>query len=87
MGPRNNRLTQRGQLQHRDQPVVDNDYRIPSGVAFFFLAVCLLNTVGLLLAKFLNDAALTGIRRGCSGRAAAITACPPGRTVPVRCSA
>ena len=33
------------------------------GVAFFFLAVCLINTIGLLLAKFLNNAPLTGIRR------------------------
>ena len=60
--PRNNRLTSVGQWL-QDQRVVDNDDRILLGVAFFFLAVCLLNTVGLLLAKFLNDAALTGIRR------------------------
>jgi putative ABC transport system permease protein len=33
------------------------------GLAFAFLAVCLINTVGLLLAKFLNGAPLTGIRR------------------------
>ena len=33
------------------------------GLAFAFLAVCLLNTVGLLLAKFLNDAPMTGVRR------------------------
>ena len=33
------------------------------GLAFAFLAVCLLNTVGLLLAKFLNNAPITGVRR------------------------
>ena len=33
------------------------------GLAFAFLAVCLLNTVGLLLAKFLNNAPMTGVRR------------------------
>jgi putative ABC transport system permease protein len=33
------------------------------GLSFAFLAVCLINTVGLLLAKFLNGAAITGVRR------------------------
>jgi putative ABC transport system permease protein len=33
------------------------------GVAFAFLAVCLLNTVGMLLAKFLKSAPGAGIRR------------------------
>jgi putative ABC transport system permease protein len=33
------------------------------GLAFAFLAVCLINTVGLLLAKFLNAAPVTGVRR------------------------
>lgn len=60
--PRNNHLTNVKQWLV-DQQVVGNDDRILLGVAFFFLAVCLLNTVGLLLAKFLNDAALAGIRR------------------------
>src|SRR6202043_2800363 len=46
-----------------DQQVVGNDDRILVGLAFAFLAVCLINTVGLLLAKFLNGAALTGVRR------------------------
>ena len=60
--PRNNRLTSVGQWL-KDQQVVGNDDRILVGVAFAFLAVCLINTIGLLLAKFLNGAALTGIRR------------------------
>ena len=33
------------------------------GIALLFLGVCLVNVVGLLLAKFLNNAALTGLRR------------------------
>ena len=32
-------------------------------LAFAFLAVCLINTVGLLLAKFLGNATVTGVRR------------------------
>ena len=60
--PRNNRLTPVDQWLE-DQQVVGNDNRILLAVAFFFLAVCLINTIGLLLAKFLNNAPLTGIRR------------------------
>ena len=60
--PKNNRLTN---VSHwlRDNQVVDNDNRVLVGLAFAFLALCLINTVGLLLAKFLNGAAVTGIRR------------------------
>jgi putative ABC transport system permease protein len=46
-----------------DNNVVGNDDRVLVGLAFAFLAVCLLNTVGLLLAKFLNNASITGVRR------------------------
>jgi putative ABC transport system permease protein len=60
--PRDNRLTNVGQWL-RDRKVVDNDNRVLVGLAFAFLAVCLINTVGLLLAKFLNAATLTGVRR------------------------
>jgi len=60
--PRNNRLTDVAQWL-RDRQVVDNDNRVLVGLAFAFLAVCLINTVGLLLAKFLNSAAMTGVRR------------------------
>ena len=60
--PLNNRLTKPDQwLVNYD--VVGNDDRVLVGLAFAFLAVCLLNTVGLLLAKFLNNAPLTGVRR------------------------
>ena len=39
------------------------DNRVLIGIAMLFLAVCLVNVVGLLLAKFMNGAALTGLRR------------------------
>ena len=60
--PLNNRLTKVDQWL-KDQNVVSNDDRVLVGLAFAFLAVCLLNTVGLLLAKFLNNAPITGVRR------------------------
>jgi putative ABC transport system permease protein len=43
--------------------VVRGDNRTLVGLAFAFLAVCLLNTIGVLLAKFLNRASSVGIRR------------------------
>jgi putative ABC transport system permease protein len=43
--------------------VVEKDNRVLIGIALLFLAVCLVNVVGLLLAKFLNAAPLTGLRR------------------------
>jgi putative ABC transport system permease protein len=60
--PRNNRLTD---VAHwlRDRDVVDNDNRLLVGLSFAFLIVCLINTVGLLLAKFLGGASITGVRR------------------------
>jgi len=60
--PKNNRLTTVSQWL-RDNQVVQNDNRVLVGLAFAFLALCLINTVGLLLAKFLNGAPVTGIRR------------------------
>jgi putative ABC transport system permease protein len=43
--------------------VVKRDNRVLIGIALLFLGVCLVNVVGLLLAKFLNAAPLTGLRR------------------------
>ncbi|MBW3139208.1 ABC transporter permease [Ferrimonas balearica] len=43
--------------------VVSEDNRILLALSFLFLAVCLVNMVGLLLAKFLRHAANVGIRR------------------------
>jgi putative ABC transport system permease protein len=60
--PQNNRLTDVDQWL-KDQRVVSSDHRVLVALAFAFLAVCLINTVGLLLAKFLNAAPLSGLRR------------------------
>ncbi len=60
--PRNNRLWNVSQwlaVHH----VVSDDSRLLLRLAFAFLAVCLINTVGILLAKFLRAASITGIRR------------------------
>jgi putative ABC transport system permease protein len=43
--------------------VVTKDNRVLVGLAFMFLAVCVVNTIGLLLAKFLSAASLSGLRR------------------------
>jgi len=43
--------------------VVGNDNRVLVGLSFMFLAVCLLNMLGLLLAKFLGASPLVGLRR------------------------
>jgi putative ABC transport system permease protein len=60
--PRNNRLTPVGQWLV-DNKAVPDDNRILVALSFAFLAVCLLNTVGLLLAKFHGAAGTSGIRR------------------------
>ena len=51
--------------------VVPGDVRLQAWLALGFLAVCLVNTVGLLLAKFLRRAPEIGVRRalGASRRA------------------
>lgn len=51
--------------------VVPSDVRLQVWLAFGFLLVCLLNTVGLLLAKFLRRSSEIGVRRalGASRRA------------------
>jgi putative ABC transport system permease protein len=48
-------------LEH--MKVVDNDSRLAAWLAFGFLLLCLVNTIGLLLAKFSVRAAEVGIRR------------------------
>jgi len=60
--PRNNRLSNVNEWLE-DHQVVQNDNRLLVGLAFAFLSVCLLNTIGLLLAKFLNGAPVAGVRR------------------------
>jgi hypothetical protein len=43
--------------------VVPSDVRLQTWLAFGFLLVCLLNTVGLLLAKFMRRSGEIGVRR------------------------
>ncbi len=43
--------------------VVPSDVRLQTWLAFGFLLVCLLNTIGLLLAKFLRRSSEIGVRR------------------------
>ena len=60
--PLNNHLTNVGdwlEINH----VVTNDSSILLRLAFAFLAVCLINTIGILLAKFLRRSAITGLLR------------------------
>ena len=45
------------------QEVVDDDAQVMLGLSMLFLLVCLLNTIGLLLAKFLGKSGDIGLRR------------------------
>ena len=60
--PLNNRLPDVNQWME-NQRVVSSDMEVQTGLAFAFLAVCLLNTVGLLLAKFMRKSGEIGLRR------------------------
>ncbi len=60
--PLNNRLSNVRQWL-ANQEVVQDEARIMLAVAVMFLAVCLLNTIGLLLSKFLSKAPEIGLRR------------------------
>jgi putative ABC transport system permease protein len=60
--PLNNRLLNVTQWM-RDQRVVPRDVEVQTWLAFAFLAVCLVNTIGLLLAKFTRKAGEIGVRR------------------------
>ncbi|MGH8217068.1 MAG: ABC transporter permease [Steroidobacteraceae bacterium] len=60
--PRNDRLTDVDDWL-ADHNVVPDDNRMLVVVSLSFLAVCLINTVGILLAKFLGRGGITGIRR------------------------
>ena len=48
-------------LEHLE--VVEKDNRLAAWLSFGFLALCLVNTVGLLLAKFSSRASEVGVRR------------------------
>lgn len=71
--PNNVRL--HGVMEWLDEnDAVPGDVRLQAWLAFGFLAVCLLNTVGLLLAKFLGRASQIGVRRALGATRAAILA-------------
>ena len=60
--PMNNRLDNVTQwLEH--QKVVPKDVQVQVGLSFAFLLVCLINTIGLLLAKFMRKSGEIGLRR------------------------
>ncbi|MGX5729133.1 ABC transporter permease [Pseudoxanthomonas beigongshangi] len=52
--------------------VVPNDVRLQTWLAFGFLLVCLINTVGLLLAKFMRRSSEIGVRRALGASKGAI---------------
>jgi putative ABC transport system permease protein len=60
--PLNNRLLDVTEWM-RDQQVVSRDIEVQTGLGFAFLAVCLVNTIGLLLAKFMRKSGEIGLRR------------------------
>ncbi|MGA8277831.1 MAG: ABC transporter permease [Rhodanobacteraceae bacterium] len=60
--PLNNRLLDVTEWM-RDQKVVSRDVQVQTGLGFAFLAVCLINTIGLLLAKFTRKSGEIGLRR------------------------
>jgi len=60
--PINNRLSDVMQWME-DQEVVEDDARVMLGLSLLFLVVCLLNTIGLLLAKFMGKSTDISLRR------------------------
>ncbi|HVJ61734.1 MAG TPA: ABC transporter permease [Tahibacter sp.] len=60
--PINNRLPDVTQWM-KDNSVVTRDVEIQVGLSFAFLIVCLVNTIGLLLAKFMRKTGEIGLRR------------------------
>ena len=54
--------------------VVPSDVRLQTWLAFSFLGICLFNTVGLLLAKFLRRSGEIGVRRALGASRAAVFA-------------
>lgn len=69
--PLNNRLSDVNEWLDLNE-VVEDDSRVLLGLSFMFLAVCLLNTIGLLLAKFLGRAGDVGVRRALGASRAAV---------------
>ena len=60
--PLNNRLSNVMEWME-NQEVVEDDTQVMLGLSLLFLLVCLLNTIGLLLAKFLGKSGDNSLRR------------------------
>jgi putative ABC transport system permease protein len=60
--PQNNHLSNVMEWME-SQHVVEDDARVMLGLSLLFLVVCLLNTIGLLLAKFMGKSADISLRR------------------------
>jgi len=58
----------------RSEHVVPDDVRLQAGLAFGFLLICVVNTVGLLLAKCLRRSREIGVRRALGASRGAIFA-------------
>lgn len=69
--PLNNRLSDVNTWLDVNE-VVAEDNRVLLGLSFMFLAVCLLNTIGLLLSKFLGRSGDIGVRRALGASRGAI---------------
>ena len=54
--------------------VVPSDVRLQTWLAFAFLAICLFNMIGLLLAKFLRRSGEIGVRRALGASRGAVFA-------------
>jgi len=65
--PLNNRLDDVMEWMER-QEVVEEDARVMMGLSLLFLVVCLLNTIGLLLAKFMRKTGDISVRRALGAR-------------------
>lgn len=65
--PLNNRLLDVMEWME-DRQVVEDDAQVMLGLSFLFLVVCLLNTIGLLLAKFMRKTGDISVRRALGAR-------------------
>ena len=65
--PLNNRLDDVMEWMEREE-IVEEDARVMMGLSLLFLVVCLLNTIGLLLAKFMRKTGDISVRRALGAR-------------------